>query len=195
MSQPVALLFIIAERVQTQKLPACAGGSLLIVTWQDGTWRWKHSWHGCDSWNNTGTRPLKTRQLPNDTQCIITNRCVAFAFLSKFPFTLRNIAQLDKFRLAWGSAAAQVPVIIWQNPARRVSLPRCYLSPLHFGQTHWQHTLANLGLVSQLQHSHVGVRRGIKIWMDRNVRNLLGRKEKRNDVKMDENWMRIWMNT
>lgn len=185
-----------AERLQREKLPACGGGFLLIVTWQDATWRWNHSGDGCDTWNNTGTRPLKAWQLPNDTQRIISNRCVVFPFLRKFPFTLRHIAQSDKFGLAWGSAAAQVPVIIWQTPARRVSLLRCYLSPLHFGQTHWQHTLTDLGLVSQLQHSHVGVRRGIKIWMDWNVRNLEGgpQKEKRKDIKMNENRMRIWMN-
>lgn len=133
----VAAPCLIAKSLQPEKLPDCSRSFSLVVTRQDDACGWGHNWHSCESWSQTGAKPLKSWWLANGMQRIITNRCVLFSSLSNFPFALRRFAHFDTFGLAGGSAVAEVTVALWWNPPHAVRLPRCKLSHWPFGQTHW----------------------------------------------------------
>lgn len=146
----VAVPSLIAKIFQSKKLPECARSFLLILTRRDITCRWGQNWHSRESRRQTGAKPFKSRWLANGARHIVTNCHVLFSPLSNFPFALRNLAYFNTFSAAGGRAAAQVAVTERWNPPHAVRLPRRSLSRCPFGQTHWQHTLAYLDLVSQL---------------------------------------------
>lgn len=146
----VAVPSLIAKSLQPKKLPERARNFLLIVTRRDITSGWGPNWHRCKSWRQTGAKRLKSWWWASAARRIVTNRCVLFSPLSLLPFALWSHAYLNTFGVAGRNAAAQVAVTVRWNPPHAVRLPRPGLSCWPFGQTHWQHALAYLGLVSQL---------------------------------------------
>lgn len=146
----VAVPSLIAKSLQSKKLPERARNFLLVVTQRDITSGWGPNWHRCKSRRQTGAKLLKSWWRANAARRIVTNCCVLFSPLSILPFALWNHAYLNTLSVAGRNAAAQVAVTMRWKPPHAVRLLRRGLSCWPFGQTHWQHALAYLGLVSQL---------------------------------------------
>lgn len=127
-SVPVAVVFLAAEALYAEQLPARAGGP-------PGPTRGRRRIRqGCEARNNIGTGAVGAGRRPDDTQRAVGDRGGTCSPSSKFPLAASDVAQLDELRAARGGVAARLAAAVWQqHPPGGVRLLRRHLAALHSG--------------------------------------------------------------